>query len=81
MERDELEKLLNTKAPVFSRQRSQLWLGRIDLPTLIIVLLGATHLGLLALGVDLVAYLGSEARKPIYAIIGLSALWQWARQR
>ena len=56
-------------------------MGWIDRLTLLLVLLGATHLGLLALGIELTTDLAPVARKGIYGLFGVSALWQWSRQR
>lgn len=53
----------------------------IDALTLVAVLLGATHLGLVGLfGMDILS--GAPGlRGAIYAFFGISALWQWGRQR
>jgi uncharacterized membrane protein YuzA (DUF378 family) len=58
-------------------------LGLIDLPTLMIVLLGGLYLGLLgAFNVDfLQMFMGGMGARLVYAAIGLSALWQFSRQR
>jgi uncharacterized membrane protein YuzA (DUF378 family) len=54
----------------------------VDFITLVLVLLGATHLGLVGLfNVDLVQLLIPGWRNWAYDLIGISALWQWSRQR
>jgi hypothetical protein len=50
------------------------------LVTLLVVLSGATLLGLIALGIVTAPYMDQRMRI-IYGFVGLSALWQWGRQR
>lgn len=74
-----LEHLLGTKIllPSYRRRGITAW---IDFITLLAVLSGATILGLVALGIVPAESLDWRIRI-IYGFIGLSALWQWARQR
>lgn len=56
------------------------WL--IDVLTLLLVLAGAMHLGLLGFfDIDFVSHLFGERTKFAYDLIGLAALWQISRQR
>jgi hypothetical protein len=59
------------------------WARQPDFVTLLTVLSGATFLGLIALvGDPITSYLGLGWQvRVIYGFIGLSAIWQWTRQR
>jgi len=89
MDKEELSQLLGTPyqpqahrhQPQASRRigrRVREWL---DFVTLIAVLLGGTQLGLIALGIDFTTTIGPVFRTVIYGLIGLSAVYQWCRQR
>jgi uncharacterized membrane protein YuzA (DUF378 family) len=65
---------------------SAVWQWRrqpLDSVSLLAVFYGATFLGLLALAGDTItAYLGfGWPMRAIYGVIGLSAIWQWGKQR
>jgi uncharacterized membrane protein YuzA (DUF378 family) len=54
-------------------------LGEIDALTLVMVLAGATYLGVLGVfGFDMLS-VWPELRGFVYSLIGASALWQWGR--
>jgi len=56
-----------------------MWL--IDFTTLVLILLGATYLGVVGLfGFDVFDYFPGW-RYIAYDIIGFAAVWQWSRQR
>ncbi|HEV8014444.1 MAG TPA: DUF378 domain-containing protein [Stellaceae bacterium] len=56
------------------------WL--VDFSTLVLVLLGAAHLGLLGFfDVNLVADVFGKDTKFAYDMIGIASLWQISRQR
>jgi hypothetical protein len=78
MDRVELEQLLGTKV-LLPRSDSRSITGWVDLLTLLTVLSGATLWGLVALGV--INADPSRQMRAIYGLIGLAAIWQWARQR
>jgi hypothetical protein len=78
MDRVALEHLLGAKTQL-PRSKVRSILGWVDVVTLVIVLSGATLWGFVALGV--VNAQPSWQMRAIYGGIGLSAVWQWARQR
>ena len=79
MDRGMLEELLGTKV-LLPRYQGRGVKGWIDLVTLLTVLSGATLWGLIALGIVTPTYVGWQMQI-IYGFIGLSAIWQWSRQR
>lgn len=79
MSRAMLEELLGTKM-LLPRYRGRGVMGWVDLVTLFAILSGATLWGLIALGIDVPIHEGWQIRG-IYGFIGVSALWQWGRQR
>jgi hypothetical protein len=81
-----LEQLMGTKVVIAhaeddaNRAKGRDIKGWFDLVTLLAVLSGATLLGLIALGIVTDLYMDRQMRI-VYGLIGLSALWQWSRQR
>ena len=57
-------------------------MGFIDLPTLVLVLLGAADVGSVGiLGVDMISKIAGQYARTIEVMIGLAAIWQFFRQR
>ncbi|MBV8776502.1 MAG: hypothetical protein JO032_15695 [Alphaproteobacteria bacterium] len=53
----------------------------LDRSSLVAALIGASYLGLLACDIDLTSWLSPHARALVFGMVGLSAMWQWKRQR
>jgi hypothetical protein len=83
MNREMLERLLGSKVQPLDHHGRGVK-GWVDLVTLVAVLSGATLLGIIAMGGGdaMTAYLASGWQmRIVYGFIGLSAIWQWARQQ
>jgi uncharacterized membrane protein YuzA (DUF378 family) len=53
-----------------------------DFPTLILVILGGIQLGLIGLfGFDSAVFLPDGYAKPLFVLVGFSAVWQLFRQK
>jgi uncharacterized membrane protein YuzA (DUF378 family) len=54
----------------------------IDFPSLILVILGGIQLGLIGLfGFESAVFLPDNYAKPLFALVGFSAVWQLFRQK
>ncbi len=69
--------LLRTAA--HAKRRPAMWI--MDFPTLLLVVTGAIHLGAVGLfGPNVIAAVTGRQEKPAEAAIGISGVWQTARQ-